>query len=356
MIAYSLTWPISNLCQQAIRGNKEWDFAEALRFCLYGSCFVAPTLHGWLRLAANMWPELNFKSAIAKYSEHLHFHNLLWLLVADRSTPWDIGVVAKNFDFYAQQFRNVGICLKLIRAVVGSLTAEKSPLHLIAAYLYVYGHEIHYCLQALVEQICYTPFAMVCFFFIMTLLEGKTIGEASTEVKVKFFPTYQNGQETLEDEQSSGRPSTSRTEEIIGKVRQLIRYDQRMTITELEQEVGTVTGHFYDQVLQRLCDAVRRKWCDKWQGQWLLHHDNAPSHTLLVVGACVWPVVQTINYTVVSEKNRVPFVGICSLLWTCFLAYMKQLEAQKLAKIQETRKLGTEQRASTHSTYVILVQ
>lgn len=66
MIAYSLTWPISNLCQQAIRGNKEWDFAEALRFCLYGSCFVAPTLHGWLRLAANMWPQLNFRSAIAK--------------------------------------------------------------------------------------------------------------------------------------------------------------------------------------------------------------------------------------------------------------------------------------------------
>jgi hypothetical protein len=68
MIAYSLTWPISNLCQQSIRGSKEWDFAEALRFCLYGSCFVAPTLHGWLRLAANMWPQLNFRSAIAKVS------------------------------------------------------------------------------------------------------------------------------------------------------------------------------------------------------------------------------------------------------------------------------------------------
>jgi protein Mpv17 len=48
-----------------------------------------------------------------------------------------------------------------------------------------------YCFQALVEQISYTPFAMVCFFFIMTLLEGKQIGEASAEVKVKFFPTYQ---------------------------------------------------------------------------------------------------------------------------------------------------------------------
>lgn len=183
MITYSFIWPMSNLCQQTIRGNKEWDFAEALRFCLYGSCFVAPTLHGWLRLAVNMWPQQNFRSTIAK---------------------------------------------------------------------------------ALVEQISYTPFAMVCFFFIMTLLEGKTIGEASSEVRVKFLPTYQ-------------------------------------------------------------------------------------------VGACVWPILQTINYTLVSEKNRVPFVGMCSLLWTCFLAYMKQLEAEKLAKKQATMKVSADQQASPHS-YVILLQ
>jgi len=44
----------------------------------------------------------------------------------------------------------------------------------------------------------------------------------------------------------------------------------------------TVNGHFYVQVLQRLRDAVRRKWRDKWQGDWFLHHDNAPSHTSLV--------------------------------------------------------------------------
>jgi transposase len=45
----------------------------------------------------------------------------------------------------------------------------------------------------------------------------------------------------------------------------------------------SVTGNFYVQVLQRLRDAVQRKWRDKWQGQWLLHHYNAPSHTSLVV-------------------------------------------------------------------------
>ena len=74
-----------------------------------------------------------------------------------------------------------------------------------------------------------------------------------------WFSQFKTGQETLEDDQRSGRPSTSRTEEMIGKVRQLIRCDQRMTIAELEQEVGTVTGHFYVQVLQTLCDVVRRK-------------------------------------------------------------------------------------------------
>jgi len=42
----------------------------------------------------------------------------------------------------------------------------------------------------------------------------------------------------LETDQSSERPSTSRTAEMIEKVRQLIQCDRIMTIVELEQEVG----------------------------------------------------------------------------------------------------------------------
>jgi len=45
----------------------------------------------------------------------------------------------------------------------------------------------------------------------------------------------------------------------------------------------TVNRHFYVQVLQRLHDAVQRKLRDKWQGEWFLHHNNALSHTSLVV-------------------------------------------------------------------------
>jgi len=44
----------------------------------------------------------------------------------------------------------------------------------------------------------------------------------------------------------------------------------------------TVNGHFYVQVLQRLRDTVLRKRRDKWQVEWFLHQDNAPSHSSLV--------------------------------------------------------------------------
>jgi len=60
-----------------------------------------------------------------------------------------------------------------------------------------------------------------------------------------WFFRFKNGQETLEDDQRSGRPSTSRTAKMIEKVRQLIQCDRRMTIVELEQEVGISHGSIH---------------------------------------------------------------------------------------------------------------
>ncbi|OAD58935.1 Mpv17-like protein, partial [Eufriesea mexicana] len=47
------------------------------------------------------------------------------------------------------------------------------------------------------------------------------------------------------------------------------------------------------------------------------------------VGVCVWPILQTVNFFLVPEHNRVVYVSFCSLIWTSFLAYMKALEAKK---------------------------
>ena len=60
-----------------------------------------------------------------------------------------------------------------------------------------------------------------------------------------WFSWFKNGQETVEDDKHSGSPSTSRTEEMIEKVQQLIHRDRRMTIVELEQEVGISHGSIH---------------------------------------------------------------------------------------------------------------
>jgi protein Mpv17 len=48
------------------------------------------------------------------------------------------------------------------------------------------------------------------------------------------------------------------------------------------------------------------------------------------VGVCFWPFVQVINFTFIKERNRVAFVAMGSFIWTIFLAYMKQMDADKL--------------------------
>ena len=60
-----------------------------------------------------------------------------------------------------------------------------------------------------------------------------------------WFSRFKNGQEKLEHDQRSGRPSTSRTAEMIEKVRQLIQCDRRMTIVELEREIGISHGSIH---------------------------------------------------------------------------------------------------------------
>ena len=43
---------------------------------------------------------------------------------------------------------------------------------------------------------------------------------------------------------------------------------------------------------------------------------------------CIWPAISTLNFALVPEKIRVVLISMCSLLWPCFLAYMKQLDIE----------------------------
>ena len=80
-----------------------------------------------------------------------------------------------------------------------------------------------------------------------------------------WFRRFKECRTSVESDLRSGRPSTSRNEEMIAKDRIIVRNNRRLTVRE---------------VLRRLRESVRRKRVEKWRdGDWILHHDNAPAHT-----------------------------------------------------------------------------
>lgn len=146
MFAYCITWPTGNIIQQTLDGKRwgncyfvftiffyfikkthfcfmsflipsseslktkdTYDWNKCLRFSLYGSFYVAPTLYAWVRITSKIWPVSNVRTAIMK---------------------------------------------------------------------------------TVLEQLTYGPAATASFFFIISLMEEKTIEESKQEVCDKFWPTY----------------------------------------------------------------------------------------------------------------------------------------------------------------------
>jgi hypothetical protein len=53
---------------------------------------------------------------------------------------------------------------------------------------------------------------------------------------------------------------------------------------EYASDGQTINKEFYLEVLRRLRESVRRKRREKWRdGDWILHNDNSPAHTSLLV-------------------------------------------------------------------------
>ena len=57
-----------------------------------------------------------------------------------------------------------------------------------------------------------------------------------TEV-FKWTERFSEGRESVTDEERSGRPATSRTEENIAKVRQIVRENRRLTARKIAEQV-----------------------------------------------------------------------------------------------------------------------
>ncbi|KAG5338923.1 MOS1T transposase, partial [Acromyrmex heyeri] len=88
----------------------------------------------------------------------------------------------------------------------------------------------------------------------------------------RWYKMFSEGREDVNDEERAGRPSTSTTDENIDEVKKIVLANRR------------ITKEYYLQVMRNLREAIRQKRPDLWKNKnWLLHHDNAPAHTSLLV-------------------------------------------------------------------------
>ena len=70
------------------------------------------------------------------------------------------------------------------------------------------------------------------------------LGDAAVTMKTvyKWLERFRNGCESVEDEERSGRPSTSKTQENVERVSEMIRSNRQLTIREISEDLNISYG------------------------------------------------------------------------------------------------------------------
>jgi histone-lysine N-methyltransferase SETMAR len=85
---------------------------------------------------------------------------------------------------------------------------------------------------------------------------------AATKATVqKWVSRFKDGRESLEDDPRSGRPTTSVSDENVGRVEELVELDRRVTLRELSDQLGISFGSIQEIVSDRLGFS---KICARW--------------------------------------------------------------------------------------------
>ncbi|KYN19489.1 hypothetical protein ALC57_08176 [Trachymyrmex cornetzi] len=146
---------------------------------------------------------------------------------------------------------------------------------------------IKFCLRN--EISCAETFRMLQRAF-----DEQTLSERNA---YKWYKQFKEGRERVEDKERLGRTSTSTDESHVKQIKDLVLNNRRLTIRNLADAVGISKGSVNNilkdtaidkiirhPVMRRLREAIRKKRLELWKdNSWFLHHDNAPSHTALVL-------------------------------------------------------------------------
>ena len=88
----------------------------------------------------------------------------------------------------------------------------------------------------------------------------------------KWYKDFKEGRERVDDLERPGRPWTSTDKQHIKQIKELVYKNRRLTIRDLADTIGISRGS-----LNTVPNDILGN------NSWFLHHDNAPSHTALVL-------------------------------------------------------------------------
>ena len=93
---------------------------------------------------------------------------------------------------------------------------------------------------------------------------------------LRWHKAFKDGRESVEEEQCTVHPSTSKTENNVARVKVVLDRDRRLSVQLIAEEVGLLKTDVHRIITE---DLHMRKIANKW----FLHHDIAPCHTSFAV-------------------------------------------------------------------------
>ncbi|KYN13102.1 hypothetical protein ALC57_14709, partial [Trachymyrmex cornetzi] len=164
----------------------------------------------------------------------------------------------------------------------------------------------------------------------------------------KWYKLFQEGREYVNNEPRSGHPSTSKTDENVQEVKEIVLKNRRITIREIADDLNISFGSCQSILTDVLgMTRVSAKFVPKllnfdqkqlWkENSWILHHDNAPAHTSLLVSS----FLAKHDTIIMPQPPYSPDLAPCDFF--LFPKLKRPMKGRRFATIEEIKAASLEE-------------